>query len=811
MGAVWFRLQIEARSRWRAWVGLAVLIGVFAGAVIAVAAGARRTDTAYRRFVVASRAADLLVYSLPGGELAQVDFDQVTRLPQVLDSAAMLEFVPDQPDLALANLSGGYGTRFNRFKLLSGRLPDPGRADEAVIGVTLALSHHLRVGSLLHVAMAALPSRSDGETADAAPTPLPVTLRVVGVEAGAGEFPPQIGTGTQPVWAGPAFAQAYGDRAVSEGVLALRLRHGSADVGAVSDEIQKLGGGKPVATAALAEQTVGVNHAFHLQAVALGILAALVGVTLLMVSGQLLARQNTVESAEHPALSAVGMTGGQLWSLGVARAAFVGAGAAVVAAVVAVTCSPLFPIGLPRRAEPTPGLSVNLAALAIGALATLVVVILLVAISAWLMVNRARTLARTQAAEGRNRPSAVADLLARAGSSPTVTAGVRMGLETGRGRTAVPVRTTIIGSVVAMTALAASLTFQASLGHLLSSPRLYGVTFDGAIESASADITVATAVPMLVADPNLSAVAVGYTGTPIRVSRRAPGPRRSVAADGVALGAQKGAVAPAIIEGRAPTAPDEVALGTRTLHDLGAHVGQTVEAVVSASEAQPVPVRVVGRAVLPQESASGGLGQGTVLTVDGLKRLAGDRGFPDPTNAVVRFAPGVDPARGRSQLQDRLRAALGERWTVTAPDKPTDVVNFGHVQNLPVVLAAVLALLAAATIGHLLVSSVRRRRRDLAVLKTLGFVRRQVTAAVWWQATTLVVIALGVGVPLGVAVGRWAWDLLADQLGILARPSTPLAALVVLVPVALLLANAVAAAPAWSAGRTRAAVVLRSE
>jgi ABC-type lipoprotein release transport system permease subunit len=61
---------------------------------------------------------------------------------------------------------------------------------------------------------------------------------------------------------------------------------------------------------------------------------------------------------------------------------------------------------------------------------------------------------------------------------------------------------------------------------------------------------------------------------------------------------------------------------------------------------------------------------------------------------------------------------------------------------------------------HTLVTSVRRRR-DLAMLKTLGFVRGQVVAAMVWQATTFAVVALALGRPLGLAAGRWPWELTA--------------------------------------------------
>jgi uncharacterized membrane protein YccF (DUF307 family) len=96
-------------------------------------------------------------------------------------------------------------------------------------------------------------------------------------------------------------------------------------------------------------------------------------------------------------------------------------------------------------------------------------------------------------------------------------------------------------------------------------------------------------------------------------------------------------------------------------------------------------------------------------------------------------------------------------------------------------------------------------------LKTLGFVRSQVRATVGWQATTLVSVALIIGVPLGIAVGRWAWTLFADGLGVVAVPRVPLLVIALLIPGAVLVANLVAAAPAAAAARTRPATVLKAE
>jgi predicted lysophospholipase L1 biosynthesis ABC-type transport system permease subunit len=106
---------------------------------------------------------------------------------------------------------------------------------------------------------------------------------------------------------------------------------------------------------------------------------------------------------------------------------------------------------------------------------------------------------------------------------------------------------------------------------------------------------------------------------------------------------------------------------------------------------------------------------------------------------------------------------------------------------------------------------VQRRRRDLAVLKTLGFVRGQVAATVAWQTTTIAAVAVIVGAPVGAAVGRWAWTVFAGQQGLVAEPELPLWSLLLLVPVALLLANLVAAIPGRFAARTSPAIVLRAE
>jgi putative ABC transport system permease protein len=130
---------------------------------------------------------------------------------------------------------------------------------------------------------------------------------------------------------------------------------------------------------------------------------------------------------------------------------------------------------------------------------------------------------------------------------------------------------------------------------------------------------------------------------------------------------------------------------------------------------------------------------------------------------------------------------------------------------MPLVTGGLIACLAVAMLGHLLVSSVRHRGRDLAVLKALGFLRHQVSLTVVWQASTLAVLALVIGFPAGVAAGRWTWLAVAVNLGVVPEPVLPARLLVLLAVATILVANLVAAVPAWLAARTRPAIVLRAE
>lgn len=97
----------------------------------------------------------------------------------------------------------------------------------------------------------------------------------------------------------------------------------------------------------------------------------------------------------------------------------------------------------------------------------------------------------------------------------------------------------------------------------------------------------------------------------------------------------------------------------------------------------------------------------------------------------------------------------------------------------PLALALAVGVAALVSISAAVVASARRRRRELAILQTLGLTRRQLRAIVAWQTLTLLLMAVVVGLPLGIVVGRLAWAGFATSLGVVPVTVVPLGSLVV--------------------------------
>jgi FtsX-like permease family len=792
-------LRAGLRSGWRGWLGLALIVGLFGGAVESAAAGARRTDSAYPLLTAWSKAPDVLIYSLPGEPtFASLAPSSVARLPQVTGSAVLATFTVLNPAAItlIAPASAEVPGRIWDRKLLSGRLPDPGRADEVDISFTLAQAQHLAVGDTLRAALVNTAGR-----------PVPFRFRISGIDAAPGEFPPQYGTGIDFVWATPAFYRQNLGRLGGFPTLAVRLRRGARDLAAVVQEATRLAHGKAVDDYPFDSQAANTEHSIHLQAVALWLLAALLGIIGVLIACQLLARQAYLESADYVTLRALGTSRTQLLAAEFGRAAVIGTAGAVLALIAAIALSPLFPVGLAGIAEPNPGADADWAVLGLGLIAVPAVTLACAAWPAWRVTAR-RTGPR--ASSGRSRGSGRPLLLmAAAPRSVTAGIGIRLALRRGAGRTALPVRSTIAGAVVGVVALSGAMVFSSSLSHLLATPALYGTTWNADVDSPQ-DGSLAPAAQSIGHDPQVSAWSDAYF-VPVDISIPATGSGGPTAQASV-LTLSQGRDAGSLLEslaGRLPHGPGDIALGVRTLAALHAHIGTMVSVSVSGFSRRE-RMKIVGTAIFPTLGDTIGLGTGAALTFPGLRSLAPPGlPIPPPDGILARFRPGLSPAAALTALSVRMERA--GPFAVEGPQAPTDLVNFGEVQSMPLLLGVSLGVLALLTIAHLLITSVRRRHRDLAVLRVLGFTRGQVRSTVAWQAATQVAVALVVGVPAGIACGRLAWIAFTDQLGTVPVIDVPLSYLAIMMAVAVLLGVAIAAPPGESAARARPALVLRGE
>lgn len=803
MTAVRMRFLDELRAHWRSWLALVVVAGLAGALALALAAAANRTQTALGRFETAVHGANAYVDPGFGFGEEKLDLARVARLPQVVaaEPTAHLVIISRSTSGAAVYPGGAHSVEYlapmdgrprdaiDAPKLLRGRLPDPRTPDEA-LGDSRALKFlGVHVGDTLKLRLVshdALWNHGNDIRLGADPLtanwgePL-VKVRVVGESANArtdvdgGQF-----------HLSPAFYPAHGGRGLGSWIneLPVRLRHGKRDVPAFKAEVDRIAGDLAYGFFDPSLGRPQVQRSMTLQAEALGILAVCWAIAAVMLVGQALFRHTATLAPVQETLRALGMTRRQLVGVGAARSATIALPAAAIAVGVAFALSPLSPIGRAREIEPHPGFSFNLMPLAAGGAGVFVAVLAAGVLAGWRVASSAD---RAAAGSDAGRLGSLEPALRRAGLPPSGVAGVRMALQRGARTSPIPVRATLVAAILAVGVAGAALTFASSVQHLLQTPRLYGQNWDfeggppydstGFMRTVRADRAIAG-----------MAVGAGAFNPPVLINGREVGVR---AMDDVI-----GTVTPTVIHGRAPTTDSEVLLGTKTMHALHVRIG---DPVTMRDGRHSASLLVVGSGVLPAGKAIK-LGEGAAMTFKGLKRVQLQA---QADLSEVRLAPGADRGAELAKLTRLFDGSVAVR--------PQALTDFGGVNGMPFIIVGLFGGVAAATLAHTLVISTRRRRRELAILKTLGFTRGQVAATVAWQASTVAAIGVLVGLPLGVAVGRFVYNVFAHDLGVVSVVVVPVSATLLLIPAAVLLANLVAAFPGWSAARTRPALVLRAE
>lgn len=776
--AVWLRFVAELRARWRGTLALVVLLGLVGSVVLAAMAGARRTSTAPDRLVSAvGGEGDAHIFDVGGA-----DPDRIRALPQVEHSVAITFFLADSVPLSGLEIVTTDDPLFHGL-VAEGRLPDPADPLGAVIDQKVARKLGLDVGDQLDVILVTSEQLAAIEPGtELAPS---ATLRVAAVVrepddiVGGDPAGDEAAGSDATVYAPESFLERFGDQTeVINTVYYFDLVGGGAAVDEFVAAVRDLPDGDTVQFFDAPGVGRATQRSVDAQALGLGLFAAALAMVGFLTAGQSLSRQVHVDASDGEALRALGMTDGQRIAVASLRGALVGISAAVLAVGGAVALSPLTPVGLARQAEPDPGVEVNVAVLAVGAAAIAAIVTARAVLTGWQIVGRWH---QSRVAVG----SALAERAARAGAAPSLVTG--LSLARGWRGSGVSTRSTLAGVIAGVVAVVASVTFLASLDRLVAEPERYGWTFDavagGIYEDDPGDL-----FETLADEPGIESFAKAG-GLPVGAEGRRIGVLGVEAGQGITL---------PVLEGRAPVGSHEVALGRSTLDELGKEVGDTV---TLDGGGDPLEFTITGTAVVPEINQGGpGLGEGGVMPLESLVELVPDE---QPNVALVRFAPGGEDSAAMAQLR-----SAGELLPPVLPDALYDVER---VRTLPKMLAGLLGLLGLATLVHSLVSLVRTHRRDLAMLKTLGFTRSQVAATTAWQGTAFVAVALVVGVPLGIGGGRWVWQLVADQLGVVSAARVPLPGMLVVVPAALLVANLAAAIPGWLAARIRPAEALRTE
>jgi hypothetical protein len=798
-----------------------VLIGLVGGLAMGAVAAARRTQSSFPAFLASTNPSDMSVFTGP------VPVNVLARLPHVkrVESADVLNAAQLGPNGAPVSHGGSTGQVFSvgsvdglffnqdRVTVVDGRMANPRLAGQAVVTEEAAHLLGLHVGETVPVGFYTSAQMSSPGSGTAAVQPRArIDIKIVGLvvlNSAVVQDDAERSISALVILT-PALtsrvAQCCGDGLAQFG---LRLDRGSSEVSTVETEVERLlpaGVGFYVSVTSVSEAEA--QRAVQPESLALGVFGGIAVLAALLIAGQVIGRQLRRGTGELGILRALGASPAMTSSdglFGILGAVVLGS---LLAAAVAAGLSPLGPIGPVRPVYPTPGIAFDWTVLGFG---TLGLVLVLSAVAGLFAYQQAPHRASRQ--YERVKGSSRLDRASVASGLPlSALTGVRFALESGRVRDTAPMRSAIVGAAVAVSVITGALTFGASLNTLVSHPNLYGWNWSYELDTPEGGgyISEHEAAQLLERDPDVAA----WTGVYFDSLR--------VAGQTIPIigGTPNASVGPPILSGHTLEARNQIVLGATTLAELHKRVGDTVEASYGTISKR-TRLRIVGTATMPAVGPGLGLhlSMGTGALVSDLLIPANVRdpasGPPGPAAIFVRLRTGASPAASLRSLQ-KIDATLDSDpnaapMSVLPVQRPADIVNYRSMEKAPAFLGAALAAGAVIALGLTLVASVRRRRHDLALLKTLGFTRRQLAAVIAWQSSIAVLIGTIVGITIGIVLGRLLWNTFAHEINAVPAPAVPAIAIVLIALGALVLANVVAAVPGRIAARTPTALLLRAE
>ena len=722
--------RCELRRRWGTLLFLAVLVAVGGGASVGAVAGARRTETAFGRMLVATHQPNLAVNGAGQDGFADLDPSLLDRVMKIhgVNGAAEFAFVAVAPEgfsnffaLALIDRRGEatrplllQGKPIEDFKTL--------RSDD--VFVNESMGNHLSKGAGDTVLLRSLtPDQfvaSLGQDTAMVPGGPTVNARIAGVS----RSPEDVSDAPDPfLLLPPAYYEKYHD-AIGGCLCNVLVNADPGSVDQVTAELKKI---YPNAAIEATEDLAGrITDTVALQRrtwLLIALTAALAGgVALFQASGRAARILLTGDDARR----ALGMTRrerrlGRLLVL--TPAIVVGAAAAIG---VAYLLSPLAPVGLTRLAEPSPGLRWEGAVLVPGLGLVLVVSVAVAGIAT--VVGRHHTAGHRATAKV---------------GGPQIALGNRLAFGPGRGA--------IIGVLLSTAGLVGALTLEHSLDHVLATPALYGADFDASnfLDSAEDKRVLGG---QLTPDPDVDAVGLvwAYLGTTLHIV----GPSGEADVDAHAYESMKGTMTIAQTEGREPVRNDEVAVGRGLMGQIGARLGDRITAQGIHGD---IELTIVGDNLDPGVDVAG---HGFAMTVNGLSAL----GDASVQGTVIRFARGTD------------HAALIKRYSALgfAPvTPPSEVGHIGQLGGLPGRVGQLLTLLGLAALLNAVVLTLRSGRREIALHRAFGFTSAQVVRVHLWQSLVTTFTGVVIGGSLGFIVGRAIDRQLVANVGAIAETVLP--------------------------------------
>jgi hypothetical protein len=835
----WYRYRATFALQLTGYLSIVLLMGLIGGIAMASVAAGRRTQSSYSTFVASTNPSNLTmaVFQASSGGAGSSLKPAIERLPDVTHvvTAGTLQLIdigangaPNLSSFSNINIVSsldGMTVHQDRLAVVKGRAANPNRADEIVMNANAARILGVHVGQIITLGLYTPKQMNLPDFGS--PKVKPILLvheKLVGIAA----MNTQLVQDDVDQTYGGIFATSALVRQVAKAqggytpvLYGIQLRDGDRGIAKVQHElVGVVPKGDIYEFHVTSTVTSQVELAIKPESVALGAFGVIAALACLILAAQAISRLLRRGERDRGVLRALGASPVILVVEGLASVLLAVGLGTIVAAVVAVILSPLGPLGPVRPVYPDAGFNVDWTVIGVG------VAVLFVGLGAITTALSVRSVSKgaLQSGETDSRRSRTALGLQSAGIPVAGVVGVHFALESGRGRSAVPVRSIIGGTVVAVAMVVATLTFASGFSTLISRPPLYGWNWTYLLNPSNA--VPPKALSLLNQDPKV-AVWSGADYTDLQIDgQELP----------ILLQNPHSKVSPPILSGHGLETKGQIVLGAGTLNQLHKRIGDTVTISLGTKKdapyyIAPTPLLIVGTATLPAvgyssyvaEHTSMGTGALVPLNFSNVPFQGGnkDPNLNGPELVFVRMRPGVSASAGREDMQrivnvaNRVFAAdknsEGASVEVLGVLRPVQIVNYRSIGSTPIYLAAGLALGAVLALGLTLASSVRRRRRDFALLKTFGFTHRQLASTIAWQATTTALIGVVVGLPLGIVIGRELWTLFARSIYAVPDPTVPLLSVILVGIGTILFANLVAVLPGRNAAHTPAALALRAE